>query len=148
MAATNVPAKAHTASVLSAPKRRNQRNPYTDATALPTGNELVMAWDPKDSLTSGVHGARRCPALRSSYCIAAKHRYEPISAAMAGPAHHQSNEEKIVPKPESSDVLAPRTHTTTTTRPRLTMHAHDGPRPPHDAPRPRGAPYVSRARRR
>ena len=74
VAATSVPAMAQTASVLSAPKRRNQRNPYTEATALPTGNELVMAWELNDSLTSGVHGARRCPALRSSYCMAAKHR--------------------------------------------------------------------------
>ena len=49
----SVPASAHTASVLSAPKRRNHRNPYTVATALPTGNELVSACDAKDSLTSG-----------------------------------------------------------------------------------------------
>ena len=46
-AATSVPASAQAASVLSAPKRRNQRKLYTEATALPTGSELVMAWDAK-----------------------------------------------------------------------------------------------------
>ena len=72
--AMSVPARAHTASVLSAPKRRYHRNPYTVATALPTGNELVSACDANDSLTSGVHGGTRWPALNSSYCMAAKQK--------------------------------------------------------------------------
>ena len=38
------------------------------------GSELVMACDAKVSLTNGVQGARRCPALRSSYCMAAKQK--------------------------------------------------------------------------
>src|SRR6516162_7293301 len=84
MAATNVPASAHTARVLSAPKRLNQRKPYTDATALPTGSELVSACDAKASLTSAHHGGRRCAARNSSYCIAAKQTYERISHTKAG----------------------------------------------------------------
>ena len=70
--ATSVPASAHTASVLSAPKRRNQRKPYTVATALPMGSELVSACEPKVSLSSVHHGGRRCPASNSSRCIIAK----------------------------------------------------------------------------
>ena len=71
-AATSVPARAHTASVLSAPKRRNQRKPYTVATALPMGSELVSACEPKVSLSSVHQGGRRCPAMSRSRCMAAK----------------------------------------------------------------------------
>ena len=70
----SVPASAHTASVLSAPKRRYHRNPYTVATALPMGSELVKACDAKDSLTSGVQGGTRCPALKRSYSMEAKQK--------------------------------------------------------------------------
>ncbi len=72
-AATSVPAMAQTARVLSAPKRRNQRKPYTEATALPMGSEFVIACDAKDSLNSGDSGGCRCPAMSRSYCINVKH---------------------------------------------------------------------------
>ncbi len=60
--------------------------------------------------------------------MAVKQKYEPISAATAGATHHQSNDLKIVLKPESSDVLEDSTHSARTTRPnptatRTTGHA-------------------------
>src|SRR5258708_34817667 len=82
------------------------------------GSELVMAWDANVSLTSGVQGARRWPALRSSNCMAAKQKYEAISATTAGATHHQSKCRKTVLKPLSSDLFEESTHTASTTRPK------------------------------
>ena len=70
--ATRVPAMAQTARVLSAPKRRIQRKPYTVATALPMGNELVRACEPNVNLSSVHQGGRRCPAMSRFHCIMAK----------------------------------------------------------------------------
>ena len=72
MEATSVPASAHTASVLSAPNRRNQRKPYTEATAFPTGSELVNRLRRERQLDERAHGGMRWPARNSSYCMAEK----------------------------------------------------------------------------
>src|SRR5271166_5395470 len=69
------------------------------------GNELVMACEAKVSLTNGVHGGLRCPACKRSNCMAAKQKYDAISATTAGGTHHQSKCRKTAPKPESSEVF-------------------------------------------
>ena len=115
--ATSVPASPQAASVLSAPKRRNQRNPYTDETALPAGREFVNACAPNETLSSGPKGARSLPASSSSYCMAAKQTYDPISAAKAGGTHHQFTRLKTSPNPASSEPFEERTHAATPTRP-------------------------------
>ena len=103
--ATSVPAMAQAASVLSAPKRRNQRNPYTVATAFPTGSELVSACDPNVNFSSVHHGGRRWPATRSSHCMMAKATYEAISTAKASGTQPHLSVWKTSANPDSSRPL-------------------------------------------
>ena len=85
-------------------------------------------------------GARRCPALRSSNCMAAKQKYEAISATTAGPTHHQSN----VPEDGAEAIELRALRGEHPQRDRHQAEADDDARSPA---RPCGAPGARRRRR-
>ena len=115
--ATTTPTIDHAARGSSAPNRRNQRNPYTVATALPPGRELVMACEAKVMLTNGPSGAMRPPLRRSSYCTPAKQMNEANSATRAGGIHHHFRLLKTPERPDSSLLCEERAHRPSTTAP-------------------------------
>ena len=103
--AMKVPAMAHTARVSSAPKRRNHLNPYTAATALPAGSELVRACDATVILNRGKAGGRTPPlVVSSSYSMTVKLANDSASAVTAAGTHHQLRWSNTVVIPESSSV--------------------------------------------
>ena len=111
--ATIVPTIAQAASVLSAPNRRYQRNPYAAETAFPPGKELAMAWAARVILNSAPRGGVSPPPCRSLYCMPVKATKDIASAATAAGIHHQSSFLKTSGSPESSSVWAARIHTAT-----------------------------------
>ncbi len=125
--AMTVPTIAQTASVSSAPKRRNHRNPYTVETTFPAGSELVRACEASVILKSGeIGGVNPPPALRSWYSMAVKLMNESTSAPTAARIHHQFTWSNTAVMPDSSSVCELRTQTAMATAPMPTRYLRTG----------------------
>ena len=139
-AATALPTMAQAASASSAPSRRYQRNPYTVATAVPPGRELVMAWEARVIPISGPAGARRPPAPRSRYWTPANATSDAASTSTAGGSHHQRRWPRTAPNPESSLRWPPRTSRARMRTPMPNTHRSTGHQCRSDRPNPATGP--------